>query len=112
MSFFKLFEQIGWLRRRSGPLVLTFERVSPTAESAWRKETDEEGGRAAAARPTAPLVSVLLIGTIFAMAEYDLTPKIGGFVDPHLLLPVLNWLEEAKVRVPSLPRHLSALTRF
>ncbi len=34
------------------------------------------------------------------MAEHDLTPKIAPFVDPHLLLPVLNWLEESKVPSP------------
>ena len=31
------------------------------------------------------------------MAEFDLTGKVAQFVDPHLLLPVLNWLEESKV---------------
>ena len=37
-------------------------------------------------------------------AEYDLTHKIGGYLDRHLVLPILEFLSEHGVS--SLPLHL------
>lgn len=33
------------------------------------------------------------------MAEYDLTAKIGGYLDRHLVFPLLEFLAERKVVV-------------
>ena len=33
------------------------------------------------------------------MAEYDLTSKIGGYLDRHLIFPMLEFLSEKKVRL-------------
>ena len=32
------------------------------------------------------------------MAEYDLTSKIGGYLDRHLVFPMLEFLTEKKVQ--------------
>lgn len=32
------------------------------------------------------------------MAEYDLTAKIGGYLDRHLVFPMLEFLTEKKVK--------------
>ena len=38
------------------------------------------------------------------MAAYDLTSTIGGYLDRHLIDPMLEFLSEKKVGVPSLTR--------
>lgn len=32
------------------------------------------------------------------MAEYDLTSQIGGYLDRHLVFPMLEFLSEKRVR--------------
>ena len=32
------------------------------------------------------------------MAEYDLTSKVGSYLDRHLIFPMLEFLTEKKVR--------------
>lgn len=38
------------------------------------------------------------------MAEYDLTSKVGGYLDRHLIFPMLEFLTEKKVQTSSLVR--------
>ena len=37
--------------------------------------------------------------SLYKMAEYDLTSKIGGYLDRHLVFPMLEFLTEKKVKV-------------
>lgn len=42
--------------------------------------------------------SYLHVASIIMAAEYDLTSKIGGYLDRHLVFPMLEFLTEKKVR--------------
>ena len=35
---------------------------------------------------------------VTVMAEYDLTSRIGGYLDRHLVFPMLEFLSERRVR--------------
>ena len=35
---------------------------------------------------------------LYKMAEYDLTSQIGGYLDRHLVFPMLEFLSEKRVR--------------
>lgn len=43
------------------------------------------------------------------MAEYDLTSKVGGYLDRHLIFPLLEFLTEKKVWVVKWLAIISAL---